>query len=74
MKFPIDRWSLRWFVALWVFCGIVIGSGLGIYAAERMLGASESNFDIWLIWLGLIGYLIVSGTLGRKYLRLIRSL
>lgn len=70
----IRRWVLRWFVALWVFSGVLFGAGGGIWLAERLLQATETSTDSWLLWSGVVLYFLVAGTLGRDYLRLIRAL
>jgi hypothetical protein len=74
MAVTLTRWKLRWFVALWVFSGVLIGAGVGFGFAESSLGAAETEIDSWLFWSGFVLYFVVAGTLGRGYLRLVRGL
>ncbi len=70
----VKKWQLRWFVALWVFAGVLIGFGLGVVHSKEIPLYALGNFGWSVFWIGVCVYLVVSGTLGRGYLRLIRSL
>jgi len=74
MKNVIPLWTLRWFIALWVFSGMLIGAGAGMWFSETTFGARETFADSWFFWVGVILYFIVAGTLGRTYLRLVKLL
>lgn len=71
MKRAIHRWTLRWFVALWVFAGFMMGLGFGLWV---FAGAEVAIVGKWVFWTFMAVYFVVSGTLGRGYLQLIREL
>ncbi len=70
----MSKWQLRWFVALWVFAGMMMGFGWGLEWSVRVDSSVLVVLGKSLFWIGLAVYLIVSGTLGRGYLKLIKSL
>ena len=74
MKGAMGRWQLRWFVALWVFFGILMGFGLGVAYSFVISEGFGSGKGIDFFWIGLVAYLIVAVTLGRAYRRLVYSL
>ncbi len=71
MKSLISKWQLRWFVVLWVFAGFMAGFGMGMW---KVGGGDIVLVGIWTFWIAIVIYLVVAGTLGRGYLRLIREL
>lgn len=69
----MKKWALRWFVALDVFAGMVMGLGLGIAYAETFSAWSGKAGTV-MFFTGLALYLIIGATLGRGYLQLIRGM
>ena len=70
----VTTWQMRWFVALWVFAGVLMGFGLGVVKSREIPDHLLRSFGWSVFWIGVGVYVIVSGTLGRGYLRLIQSL
>lgn len=76
MKQIIGLWELRWFVALFVFAGMLIGFGAGVLLrlSQSVETPFLASFGKWILGIGLVLYLVVVATLGRGYRRLIRTL
>ena len=64
-------WHLRWFVALWVFSGMLMGVGAGVWLAGQTMGVRAKSI-YGFSWGGVVLYFVVAGTLGQTYLKLVR--